>query len=301
MSAPAAIANAVADALGLDDVELPLTPARVWELMRRVKPAPFRYERPETVEEAAALLAEHGDEAKVLAGGQSLVPLLNFRLVRPAVLVDVNRVAGLDRIDGARVGATVRQNDLAGVPLAAAGAALGRPLRDAQPRHRRRLDRPRRPVAPSCRSACSCSAARSSTSKGREIPADDFFRSHFTTALEPDELVVETVWPEGGAVAFDELAQRHGDFALSLAACSVRVENGDGDGGPGRRRRGDRPAAAARARARRRAGDRRDRARGRRDGGRGRRPARQPARLGRLPQAPHRRARRARADAGRFA
>ena len=72
-----------------------------------MKPAPFRYERPETVEEAAALLAEHGDEAKVLAGGQSLVPALNFRLLRPSVLVDVNRVAGLDRIDGDRVGSVI--------------------------------------------------------------------------------------------------------------------------------------------------------------------------------------------------
>ena len=83
-----------------------------------MKPAPFRYERPETVEEAAALLAEHGDEAKVLAGGQSLLPVLNFRLLRPALLVDVNHVAGLDRLDGERVGATVRQRDFRGNALA---------------------------------------------------------------------------------------------------------------------------------------------------------------------------------------
>jgi aerobic carbon-monoxide dehydrogenase medium subunit len=190
-----------------------------------VKPAPFRYERPETVEEAAALLAEHGDEAKVLAGGQSLVPLLNFRLVRPAVLVDVNRVAGLDRIDGERVGATVRQSDLAGVPLAAQAlpsvghfvtrnrGTVGGSIAHADPSAE----------LPLCLLVLGGSIA---TSKGREIPADDFFRSHFTTALEPDELVIETVWPEGAAVAFDEIAQRHGDFALSLAACSVRVENG---------------------------------------------------------------------------
>jgi CO/xanthine dehydrogenase FAD-binding subunit len=85
---------------------------------RAMKPAPFRYERPETVEEATALLAEHGDAAKVLAGGQSLVPVLNFRLLRPAVLVDVNRVAALGRIDGERIGATVRQNEFRGNALA---------------------------------------------------------------------------------------------------------------------------------------------------------------------------------------
>ena len=64
-----------------------------------MKPAPFLYERPDTLEEAASLLAEHGDDAKVLAGGQSLVPMLNFRLLRPSVIVDVNRVAELGERD----------------------------------------------------------------------------------------------------------------------------------------------------------------------------------------------------------
>ena len=189
-----------------------------------MKPPPFRYERPETVEEAAALLAEHGDEAKVLAGGQSLVPLLNFRLLRPAVLVDVNRVAGLDRVDGGRVGATVRQSDFAGVPLAAQAlpwvghfatrnrGTVGGSIAHADPSAELPL--------------CLLVLGGSVVTTRREIAARDFFHSHFTTALDPDELVVETVWPEGGSVAFEELAQRHGDFALSLAACSVRIESG---------------------------------------------------------------------------
>src|SRR5206468_897427 len=84
----------------------------------RVKPAPFEYRRPETVEETIALLGQHGDEAKVLAGGQSLVPLLNMRLARPAVLVDINRVADLDNVahlDGSvRCGALVRQTAFQG-------------------------------------------------------------------------------------------------------------------------------------------------------------------------------------------
>ena len=189
-----------------------------------MKPPPFRYERPETVEEAAALLAEHGDEAKVLAGGQSLVPLLNFRLLRPAVLVDVNRVAGLDRADGGRIGATVRQRDFGGVPLAA----------QALPSVGHFATRNRGTVGGSIAHAdpsaelplCLLVLGGSVVTTRREIAAGDFFRSYFTTALEPDELLVETVWPEGGSVAFEEFAQRHGDFALSLAACSVRIESG---------------------------------------------------------------------------
>jgi CO/xanthine dehydrogenase FAD-binding subunit len=190
-----------------------------------VKPPPFRYERPETVEEAAALLAEHGDEAKVLAGGQSLVPVLNFRLLRPAVLVDVNRVAGLNAIDNGRVGATVRQNDFRGVPLA----------EQALPFVGHFTTRNRGTVGGSIAHADASAelplcllvlGGSVRTSKAREIAADDFFVSHFTTALEPDELLVETVWPDGEAVAFEEFALRHGDFALSMCACSVRIESG---------------------------------------------------------------------------
>jgi len=190
-----------------------------------VKPPPFRYERPETLEEASALLAEHGDEAKVLAGGQSLVPVLNFRLLRPAVLVDVNRVAGLDRVDGEAVGATVRQRDFHGVPLA----------EQALPFVGHFVTRNRGTVGGSVAHADASAelplcllvlGGSVRTSKGREIAADDFFVSHFTTALEPDELLVETVWPPGGSVAFEEFALRHGDFALSMCACSVRVEGG---------------------------------------------------------------------------
>ena len=118
-----------------------------------VEAGAVRYERPETVAEAAALLAEHGDEAKVLAGGQSLVPLLNFRLIRPAVLVDVNRVAELrSGADGARRRDGAPGRDFARATRSLAqGAAARRPLRDAESRHRRRLDRP-------CRRKCRAAA-----------------------------------------------------------------------------------------------------------------------------------------------
>ena len=120
-----------------------------------MKAAPFDYARPATVAEAVAALAEAGDEGKVLAGGQSLVPVLAMRLGRPAVLVDINAVVGLDELslgdDTLYVGATVRQRRLeqdpltAAVPLLGHGPALGRPPRTAQPRHRLRQPGPRRP------------------------------------------------------------------------------------------------------------------------------------------------------------
>lgn len=190
-----------------------------------MKPAPFRYERPETVEEAAALLAEHGDEAKVLAGGQSLVPALNLRLVRPSVLVDVNRVAGLDRRANGSVGATVRQRDFAGNALADL----------AMPYVGHHVTRNRGTVGGSIAHAdpsaelplCLVVLGGSvTTSRERRIGAEEFFVSHYTNALQPDELLVETEWPAGGSVGFAEVALRHGDFALSMCACSLRVEDG---------------------------------------------------------------------------
>jgi carbon-monoxide dehydrogenase medium subunit len=191
-----------------------------------VKPAPFRYERPETLEEAAVLLAEHGDEAKVLAGGQSLVPLLNFRLLRPALLVDVNRIPELARRENGSVGATVRQRDFAGNAL----------VDRAMPYVGHYVTRSRGTVGgsiahadagaelPLCLTVLGGSVR---TSKGRRLTADEFFVSHFTTALEPDELLVSTEWPDAAAVGFDELALRHGDFALALCACTVAAENGE--------------------------------------------------------------------------
>lgn len=190
-----------------------------------MKPPPFRYERPETVDEAAALLVEHGDEAKVLAGGQSLVPVLNFRLLRPTVIVDVNHVAGLDSREGTRVGATVRQRDFGGNAL----------VDRAMPYVGHYVTRNRGTVGGSIAHAdasaelplCLVTLDGSArTSKGRELAAEAFFVSHFTTLLEPDELLIETVWPEPVRAGFAELALRHGDFALSAAACSLEVEGG---------------------------------------------------------------------------
>jgi 2-furoyl-CoA dehydrogenase FAD binding subunit len=198
-----------------------------------MKPATFAYDRPETVDQALALLAEHGAEAKVLAGGQSLVPMLNMRLVRPIRLIDINHVVDLANVEttegAARVGALVRQSDprLVGLPL----------LGDCLPFVGHFVTRNRGTVCgsvahadpaaelPLALTVLGGSVVAASVRGRREIAASAFFLTHFTTELEPDELVVETVWPrlpEGWGFAFEELAQRHGDFALCMVAAAAR-------------------------------------------------------------------------------
>jgi CO/xanthine dehydrogenase FAD-binding subunit len=202
-----------------------------------VKPAPVAYVRAGTVAEAVEALAEHGDEAKVLAGGQSLVPLLNMRLARPTLLVDINRVGELGNLEPAngalRVGAVVRQNDpaLRELPL----------LADCLPHVGHFVTRNRGTVGGSVAHADAAgelplallvaggSVVAESRRGRREIPAEEFFVTHFTTALAADELLVETVWPRpraGWGYAFEELAQRRGDYALCMAAAAVRVQGG---------------------------------------------------------------------------
>jgi carbon-monoxide dehydrogenase medium subunit len=212
-----------------------------------VKPAPFVYLRPATVAEAVAALQEHGDEAKVLAGGQSLVPLLNMRFARPTVLVDVNRVAGLDRLSEVnnvvRVGALVRQGVFGAsslvrerVPIAAEcvpfighyvtrnRGTIGGSIAHADARAE----------LPLALTAAGGRVVIHSPGGGfRAVPAETFFLTHFTTILEPTELVAETTWPAAGpgsGFAFEELAQRRGDYALGMAACSLRTQDGKAAG-----------------------------------------------------------------------
>ncbi len=198
-----------------------------------MKPARLEYVRPESLEGAVAELAHGGDDAKVLAGGQSLVPALNMRLLRPALLVDVNRVAGLDDVvaeNGTlRVGATVRQAD----PRLLAHPALAAVL----PHVGHMVTRNRGTVCGSVAHADAAAelplalvatgglAVATSARGRREISAEELFLGPYTTALAPDELLVETVWPtlpRNEGFAFDELAQRGGDFALCMAAARVR-------------------------------------------------------------------------------
>jgi CO/xanthine dehydrogenase FAD-binding subunit len=207
-----------------------------------VKPARFDYRRPESLASALDLLAEGGDEVKPLAGGQSLVPLLNMRFLRPSLLIDLNGVTGLDRLErdngNVRVGALVRQSALAASPLVRELCPL---VAECMPLIGHVVTRNRGTVGGSIAHADGAAelpvalvtlggaVVAASRSERRELPAETFFVTHFTTALEPAELVVETVWPAarpGSGFAFEELTQRHGDFALAIAACALRVDAG---------------------------------------------------------------------------
>jgi CO/xanthine dehydrogenase FAD-binding subunit len=198
-----------------------------------VKPAPFEYVRAGSLDEALAALARGGEDAKAIAGGQSLVPALNLRLVRPTLLVDLNR-AGLAGVaeDGAlRVGATTRQ-------AALAGDERVHPLvRAALPFVGHFVTRNRGTVGgsiahadgaaelPLCLAALDGTVVVEGPGSRREISAGEFFVTHFTTSLATGELVVETVWPlhaPGEATAFEELSLRAGDFAQAMVAVVLR-------------------------------------------------------------------------------
>jgi CO/xanthine dehydrogenase FAD-binding subunit len=208
-----------------------------------VKPAPVEYRRAGSVEEALVLLAEAGGDGKALAGGQSLVPLLNMRILRPSVLVDLNSVAALDAVEAAdgaiRVGAMVRQGALERSPLVRSRCPL---LAECLPLVGHFVTRNRGTIGgsiahadaggelPLALVALGGSVVVESPRGRREIAAEDFFVTHFTTALEPGELVVETVWPAAVpnmGFAFEELAQRHGDYALVMAACALTLVDGE--------------------------------------------------------------------------
>jgi carbon-monoxide dehydrogenase medium subunit len=205
-----------------------------------MKPPPFEYADPRSVEEALALLARHGDDAKILAGGQSLVPMLNFRLARPGVLVDVNRIPGLDGLREAEgvlhAGALVRQRALerwsaARAPLLAAALKL---VGHAAIRTRGTVGGSIAHADPAAELPalllCHEGAAVATSARGRRvIPAGDLFQGPLLTALAPDELVTETRWPLPGQSTgwgFHEVARRHGDFALVGAATLVTLERG---------------------------------------------------------------------------
>ncbi len=206
-----------------------------------MKPAAFDYVAPTSVEEAVAALSGAGGDAKVLAGGQSLVPLMNLRLAKPAVVVDINRVAGLDgvtvRSGFLSVGALVRHADLAAHPDVA-GWPL---LRDALELIGHPAIRNRGTVGGSIAHADPAaelpgvlrvlggSVVAAGPNGSREIAADDLFLGYLTTALEAEEILTEVRFPAlpaGAGSAFVEFARRHGDFALVGAAVVVALREG---------------------------------------------------------------------------
>ncbi len=200
-----------------------------------MKPPAFGYLRPATVDEVLACLAAYGDTAKVLAGGQSLIPLLNFRLTRPEVLIDLGGIDGLDAIavddSGLRIGALARQSV---VERSSAirpdwkivADALGH-VGHVQIRHRGTIGGSLAhadPAAeiPAVALLLDAVVEARSASGTRSIPIDDFLLGPFTTSLRPDELIVEIRVPRlEAATAFAELSRRAGDFALvGVAAAS---------------------------------------------------------------------------------
>ncbi len=206
-----------------------------------MKPAPFKYYAPTTTEEALALLADHGYDAKVLAGGQSLVPTMNFRLAQPSVLVDLNRISELFYIrlgadGGLLIGTMTRQSRVEHDPLVAGRAPL---VHEAMPYIAHPQIRNRGtfggciahadPAAelPAISLALDARFRVRSRSGERWIPANEFFVGFFTTALEPDELLVEIALPPMPlrcGYSFQEVARRHGDYALVGVATTVTLD-----------------------------------------------------------------------------
>ncbi len=214
-----------------------------------MKPAPFEYRRAGTLDEALALLAEHAGEAKPLAGGQSLIPAMNFRLARPAALVDLNGVAELAYVrpadGGLRIGAMTRQRTVERNPVVPGAApllaealpfiahaqirsrgTLGGSLAHADPAAELPAVIPAAEL-PAVMLALAARLEARSRSGARTIAAADFFTGLFGTALAPDELLVEIALaplaPRSGT-AFLEVARRHGDYALVGVAAVVTLD-----------------------------------------------------------------------------
>ena len=204
-----------------------------------MKPAPFEYHAPDSIEQALELLDEHGDEAKILAGGQSLVPAMNFRIVQPSVLVDINRVPemGYIREDGAelRIGAMTRERRLEFDPLIEKWSPL---LAEALPFIAHPQIRNRGTIGgslvnadpaaelPVLMLALNARLKARNTSNERWIEAQDFFVGMFTTALAPDEILVEIELPRMPAHtgwSFMEVSPRAGDYALLGVATLVTL------------------------------------------------------------------------------
>jgi carbon-monoxide dehydrogenase medium subunit len=206
-----------------------------------MKPPPFDYHAPDTADEAVSILQEAGGDGKVLAGGQSLLPLMNLRLARPSVLVDLRRVAGLDGITAngeVRVGAMARHGQVQRSPELASGVpmlteamryvghpairnrgTLGGSIAHADPAAE----------APVVALALGAELVAQSSRGTRSIPAGEFFQGPFMTALGDDELLTEIVFPAAPANAgwgFHEVARAHGDFALVAVAVLASQDQG---------------------------------------------------------------------------
>ena len=206
-----------------------------------MKAAPFEYARAASVAEACALLRQHGDEAKLIAGGQSLVPMMAMRLSRPRQLVDINEIAALKCValeaHVARTGACTRQCVMerdtalaARVPLLAQALAW---VGHSQTRNRGTVGGSLMHADPAAELplvalVLGATLMLRSAYGVRALPAADFFIAPLTTAAKPDECLEEILWPlwtePRSGSAFTETSRRHGDFAIASAAAQVAVD-----------------------------------------------------------------------------
>ena len=208
-----------------------------------MKPVRFAYHAPASLDDALTLTGQLGDDATILAGGQSLVPMMNLRLVQPEAIVDLNRIDELDYVrrdgDHLAIGAMTRTRAATGSPEVARDAPL---LAEALPQVAYPAVRARGTVGgsiahadPAAEAPCVLVAADATVvlaaegGRRREVAAAEFFLGPYWTAREPEELLVETrlpVPPPGTVTAFTEFARKQGDFALVLVAVTLAVRDG---------------------------------------------------------------------------
>jgi carbon-monoxide dehydrogenase medium subunit len=208
-----------------------------------MKPASFSYHDPRTIDELLKLLAECGSEANLLAGGQSLIPMMNFRLARPRHLIDINRIQELSKIsagdEALRLGAMVRQAHVELDPTVRKGwpiiqEALGF-VGHIQTRNRGTVGgslAQNDPAAelPAVMLLLGATVTLLSRRGARRVAMDDFFESYLSTVIAPDECLTEIEIPSlppGAGATFMEVSRRHGDFAL-VAAAAVFIPAGEG-------------------------------------------------------------------------
>jgi carbon-monoxide dehydrogenase medium subunit len=216
--------------------------AKSIEVLAPMKPPPFDYARTDSVEQAIALLTRYGDEARVIAGGQSLMPMLAFRMAAPKLLVDIGPIAALRRITiderGVTLGALVRWRDIE----RHAGLAKAQPLLAEAVKHVAHYQIRNRGTAggslahadpaaelPGVAVACEAEIELAGPDGPRTVAARDFFVDSLTTALGAEELVVAVrfpAWKPDRRWAFEEFARRRGDFALAGVALFYDIEEG---------------------------------------------------------------------------
>jgi aerobic carbon-monoxide dehydrogenase medium subunit len=206
-------------------------------------PAAFEYLRPKTIPEAIGFLQQYGDDAKILSGGQSLIPMMKFRLARPAYLIDINRISGLSYIreEGGylKIGGLTREAELENSPLIHAKypilADTSRVIADPQIRNLATLAGNLAHGDPANDHPATMMALRAEiVAMGpggeRVLPVDGFFVTLFTTQLEHDEIVTEIripIPPQRSGGAYFKLERKVGDFATAAAAAQLTIDGSD--------------------------------------------------------------------------